>query len=654
MADDAGAGCIDLTPAADCPAGTRATLGSAQCQPVAAPTCGTGFAPDPSGWGCIDVQPAAACTGASLETLGSTTCATLGDCNAAFPASGATIFVAPTQSVDATHFTTIQSAIDAAPSGATIAIDSGTYTEALTITHSVTLAGRCAAMVNVVSPDGTKPGIAAQGTLTLKVSGLSLRQHLIGVNVTGGSTTLDAIFIDGAIGRGVRVGGGAVHIDGSRIFGVTDDSSGIGFGLDVSGGSVDVTGSAIVKSGVAGINATSSGKATIHASIVRDTDGGNGADGQGVGASISGGGQLDIEASAFTGNHVANVVVLDPRSLVTINGSVIRKALVRTDGGYGDGIIVMAGGEADIGSSTLSGSGEWGITSDGPNAILKLNSSVIRGGVATARGGIAAEAGTGLTMNDVAVVGVRGEGVVLQDKGSTGTLTSLLVRDITPTTSGAADDGVGLFLGVGAVAQVTDLTTFNAAADAVWVGGDAQHANGSQATIARLLAIATAPGKDGRFGRGIEIGAGANANVDSSAFVGSAEAAVVVDAYASATITNSVLRSSGSPSTNAGFGFLVIDSATASLSGSWVREINGVGLAFGGSAAAGVDGTVVLNNLIGVYADPSTTLSEVSALPSDLSLGSVDVSNTQFVGNQTKISADTIPLPDVNASRQAK
>ena len=37
-ADDANVGCVDVTPADDCPAGTRATLGSTDCKPVAAKT----------------------------------------------------------------------------------------------------------------------------------------------------------------------------------------------------------------------------------------------------------------------------------------------------------------------------------------------------------------------------------------------------------------------------------------------------------------------------------------------------------------------------------------------------------------------------------------------------------------------------------------
>ncbi|MGH7330038.1 MAG: hypothetical protein ACREJX_16960, partial [Polyangiaceae bacterium] len=71
--------------------------------------------------------------------------------------------------------------------------------------------------------------------------------------------------------------------------------------------------------------------------------------------------------------------------------------------------------------------------------------------------------------------------------------------------------------------------------------------------------------------------------------------------------------------------------------------------AFGGAASARVDGAFVLDNQIGVYADSSTTLAEVDSQPSDLGSGDVEVSDTKFVGNATRVSADVIPLPEVNA-----
>ncbi|HEX7664059.1 MAG TPA: hypothetical protein VF407_06110, partial [Polyangiaceae bacterium] len=170
----------------------------------------------------------------------------------------------------------------------------------------------------------------------------------------------------------------------------------------------------------------------------------------------------------------------------------------------------------------------------------------------------------------------------------------------------------------------------------------------STAAITRLLALATKPAKGGKFGRGIEVGAGASAGVDASAFVGNAESAFVVDAYANATIRQSVLRGSGSGGVT-GFGLLVVDNASVALSGSWVRDTAGVGLAFGGAAFGSIDTTAVLDNDIGIYADSTTSITETDVVPDSLSSATVDVvSSTSFVGNTTRVSADAIPLPGAN------
>ncbi|HEX7666141.1 MAG TPA: right-handed parallel beta-helix repeat-containing protein, partial [Polyangiaceae bacterium] len=378
-ADDANVGCVDVTPADDCPAGTRATLGSTDCKPVAAIECKDGFVADSSGWGCRDVQPDVACTGAAREALGQTSCVPIGDCGAAFPPATATIFVGPTVTPDATHFTTIQAALDAAPAEALVAVDSGTYTEALTVTKTVGIVGRCAAMVTLASPDGTAPGITTSGAPGWTASGLTIRGGDVGVNVGGGNATLDSIVVEGASGAGIRAKGGTASLRNGRIHGISNDGGGTGFGVDASNGTVTITDSAIVFAATAGINTTGNGKVTLTHSIVRDTDGGGGTDGQGVGAACSAGGQLDVEQSAFVGNHVAAIVVLDKGSSVGVYQSVLRGSIAVSNG-YGDGLVVMAGGDADLVQTTISENQEWGITSDGPSAKLTIDAVVVRGG----------------------------------------------------------------------------------------------------------------------------------------------------------------------------------------------------------------------------------------------------------------------------------
>src|SRR5829696_7529071 len=69
--------CLDVAPAADCPSGTAAMLGSTECQPVGWTSCDAPFAKEPSGWGCRAVTPSA-CTGATREAIGRATCVPIG------------------------------------------------------------------------------------------------------------------------------------------------------------------------------------------------------------------------------------------------------------------------------------------------------------------------------------------------------------------------------------------------------------------------------------------------------------------------------------------------------------------------------------------------------------------------------------------------
>ena len=175
-----GDGCIDATPAIDCPAGTRAALGNHACQPIAAIACPPGFQADPSGWGCRDISPSEVCAGATFELLGNAACQPIGDCNAAFPPPDATYFVDATYSagqINATHFTTIKAALTAAPPSSVIAVEAGTYTESLDPKKPVRFVGRCAEKVILQSDGGMTAGLQALSTDGVSMKGFTLSGH---------------------------------------------------------------------------------------------------------------------------------------------------------------------------------------------------------------------------------------------------------------------------------------------------------------------------------------------------------------------------------------------------------------------------------------------------------------------------------------------
>lgn len=178
--DDSGFGCVPVL--ATCAAGQLAVPGVA-CADIGWRTCPTNFTRSADDWSCEPILPSATCTGATRAALGGTSCAPIGDCSAAFPPSAATYFVDATVAPDATHFTTIAAALNAAPAGATVAISPGTYRESVTVPRSVKLIGKCAAQVSLIG----SPAVFVDAVNGVEIEGVTLRDSLIGLRVERGS-----------------------------------------------------------------------------------------------------------------------------------------------------------------------------------------------------------------------------------------------------------------------------------------------------------------------------------------------------------------------------------------------------------------------------------------------------------------------------------
>src|SRR5205823_515143 len=152
----------------------------------------------------------------------------IGDCNAPFPPPQATLFVDPNGPSDATHFQSIEAAVLAAPAGATVAVEAGTYVEALQPLRDVEVVGRCAEKVIVQSPGMNNSGVRIKG-LTASVSGLTLRGHYTGAAVSNaGKLTVTNCLFDSNRTLGVTVDGAGsqVTVADSAIRNSLNDASG--------------------------------------------------------------------------------------------------------------------------------------------------------------------------------------------------------------------------------------------------------------------------------------------------------------------------------------------------------------------------------------------------------------------------------------------
>jgi len=180
-------------------------------------------------------------------------------------------------------YTSIQDAITAAASGATIQIGAGTFDGGLVINQSVTLAGAGASQTTIQRQDGGTVVTISAGTVTIK-----------GVTITAGR-----------ISSGGSPGGidnsGSLTLKNSA---VTNNSGSGGAGAPggiLNNGTLTVTGSTFTgNSGVDGGAMFNTGKATVSGSTISSNTSQNG------GGGIANGGNLRLNDSSVTGNTASD------------------------------------------------------------------------------------------------------------------------------------------------------------------------------------------------------------------------------------------------------------------------------------------------------------------------------------------------------------
>lgn len=537
-------GCIDVAPADTCPALTMPVLGAASCAPVAAAACAAGFERDPSGWGCRAVLPASACTGATMEALGETTCVPVGDCATAFPPPGATHFVDAAFTagqVDATHFTTLGAALAAAPAGAVIAVQAGTYSETLTPPRSVRVVGKCAAEVTLTSPTGAAAGIRAKSGIVLTVEGITMKGHLAALVAEGGATvTARAMVLDANPGGGVLAAGAGttLTLDRSVVRGTTASAVAKGFGAEASlGAELVVTDSVLSDNTEIGVHVVGKGShGRIERSAVLRTAV-NAAKDFGNGVVVRGDATAEVVGSAFAQNHDATIVVFGVGTRLTLQDSAIvdtRDSVSR----YGRGMLVD-GATVTALRTTFSGNTDSGIVAEAKSSVTMTDSvvaSTVAGGDGTNGIGIAVIQGSTVTAKGSAIVGNHQSGVAVLDSGAKIVLDGSLVEGTLADADGAR--GYGIDLETGGLAEVRGSAITNNTTAGVGLLD-----KGSKLTMSGSIVRATRADASKKGGVAVTVEGGATAAISSSAMIGNRDIGIAVrGAGSSATIDQVIVR----------------------------------------------------------------------------------------------------------------
>lgn len=459
-ADPSGWGCRDIVPAADCPPGTMPVLGERQCQAVGWTACPAGFRADPSGWGCEAIVAPAACAGSTVERIGLEGCVAVDDCGAAFPPAEATLFVdGALAAEDATHFRTLAAALVAAPAGAVVAVEAGTYSEQLTFLRPVKLVGRCAARVILRGPGAAAldVGLKVSGVRGVEVRSMTVTDHRGGALVKqGGQLALVSVLLDDNREKGVL----AIDPDSAltltrsavrRTLSAPDGKWGQGVGVE-DGAFVTLDECAVAENANMGLYSSgANARLVATATVVRDTVL-SPSTGEGYGAFTAGAASMRLERCLLRDNRGVGLLATET-SQATLVDSVIGGTLPNASGEMGLGIYVDFEAQVLLERVALVANRVIGL-----NVVMaghaQVTDSVIRGTLARAddrfgHGANVQAQGSTLAMKRTALVDNREMGLIAMDAPATATLERCLIRDTRRGPNGLKGLGVGAIAGSG-------------------------------------------------------------------------------------------------------------------------------------------------------------------------------------------------------------
>ncbi|HSO35625.1 MAG TPA: right-handed parallel beta-helix repeat-containing protein, partial [Labilithrix sp.] len=444
--------------------------------------------------------------------------------------------------IDAAHFKTLGAALAAAPAGAVIAVQAGSYAEVLAPPRSLKIVGRCAGQVTVSGPvPASSAGVHPAAGTDVVIEGLTLTGHRSAVLVDGGAKlTLRRVVIDDNQGGGVIAGGTGtrVTLERSVVRASADGNVVKGYGLEASAGAeLIVMQSAVTENTGLGIHVTGKGShGHIEQSVVARTSP-DGANDFGTGIIARNAATAEIVASSLAGNHETAVVSYGPGTRVTMTDSVIDGT--KSSGvGYGRGVLVD-GGLITLERVTLSGNNDIGLLAEAKGTAT-LTDSVVLGTLPAADKtnglGVSAIQGSTVTLKGSAVIGSHQSGVAAIGPNAKLLLEDSLVADT--QTDAQAERGFGVDLESGGTAELKGSALVGNAS----AGVGALDA-GSRVTMTGSVVLATRADGKKKGGRGLAIETGAAAAISTSAFIGNRDIGISVrGAGATATVDQTVVR----------------------------------------------------------------------------------------------------------------
>ncbi len=369
----------------------------------------------------------------------------------------------------------IGKALKLAPSGGAVAVAVGTYDEKLSITKSLTIRGRCAALVEV--------------------------NGLLGATVlhVGGDWQGNEVFVEG-----VRFGGKSN-------------------GIEVSAGHLHFRRAVVAGQAVAGVFVH--GPQAIFSAesvVVQGTQPRSSDNTLGRGIAVDSAGQLSLTDTRLTGNHDNGLSADDFGTIVAANRLLVDNTLPN-DQKSGRGIVVQNGPNVTLQSTRVTGSRELGLFITGAKSGLNASRLLIDGTLARQSDkkfgvGISARKEAQVTLQDTVLSGNRDVGVAVDGAKTTLSAERLLVAGTrSQESSQMLGNGVSVFNGAQVTLQDVRLSGNRDA-------GLAANNYNTTVTATRLLVDATLPEElDKQAGVGVAVAHGAEIVLQAARLTGNCD-----------------------------------------------------------------------------------------------------------------------------------
>src|SRR5256885_15604263 len=153
----------------------------------------------------------------------------------------------PPDGSEARPYPSLNDALAAAPAGALVLVDDGTYREAVVIRRPIVLLGRGAGRTRIVAPDGAAPALEVRGADHVEIHGMSIESGAVCARFSGGTHKLQRVDLRGCSQAGIVGRGAQIELVSGTISDVGGGRE--GRGIDLDGGGLEARGVGVQAAG---------------------------------------------------------------------------------------------------------------------------------------------------------------------------------------------------------------------------------------------------------------------------------------------------------------------------------------------------------------------------------------------------------------------